>query len=65
LTAANIRELVLTMARENRSWGYTRIQGTLANLRHEVGRATIAFRAILESAGVEPLRLPARLWAAA
>src|SRR5207253_1947459 len=24
LTAANIRELVLTMARENRSWGYTR-----------------------------------------
>ena len=36
----DIRELVLRMARENRSWGYTRIQGALANLRHEVGRGT-------------------------
>lgn len=30
------------MALENRSWGYTRIQGALANLQHEVGRGTIA-----------------------
>jgi transposase InsO family protein len=52
LTAANIRELVLTMARENRSWGYTRIQGALANLRHEVGRGTIA--KILREAGMDP-----------
>src|SRR5258707_10048431 len=29
------------MARENRSWGYTRIQGALANLRHEVGSGNI------------------------
>jgi len=41
-TAANIRELVLRMARENPSSGYTRIQGALANLRHEIGRGTIA-----------------------
>ena len=33
-----IRELVLTMAKENSSWGYTRICGALANMGHEVGR---------------------------
>ncbi len=51
-TAADIRELVLRMARENRSWGYTRIQGALADLRHEVGRGTIAN--ILREAGLDP-----------
>jgi len=40
------------MARENRSWGYTRIQGALRNLGYEVGRGTVA--AILKSAGLEP-----------
>ena len=29
---AEIREWVVRMATENRSWGYTRIQGALANL---------------------------------
>jgi transposase InsO family protein len=52
LTAADIRELVVKMARENRSWGYTRIQGALANLKHEVGRTTIA--TILREAGLDP-----------
>jgi transposase InsO family protein len=52
VTAAGIRELILKMARENRSWGYTRIQGALANLRHEVGRGTIA--KILREAGLDP-----------
>ena len=51
-TPTEIRELVLKMARENRSWGYTRISGALANLRHEVGRGTIA--KILQEAGVGP-----------
>lgn len=51
-TAADLRELILRMARENRSWGYTRIQGALANLRHEVGRGTIA--KILREAGIDP-----------
>ena len=30
-TSGDLRELILKMARENRSWGYTRIQGALAN----------------------------------
>ena len=38
-------------AQENRSWGYTRIQGALANLTHEVGRGTIA--KILQEAGID------------
>src|SRR5882757_2074505 len=37
-----IVNLVLRMALENRSWGYTRIRGALANLGHQVGRGTIA-----------------------
>jgi hypothetical protein len=37
-----IVNLVLRMALENRSWGYTRIQVAMANLGHEVGRGTIA-----------------------
>lgn len=51
-TRVDIRELVLRMATENRSWGYTRIQGALANLRHEVGRGTIA--KILREGGLDP-----------
>jgi hypothetical protein len=39
---AEIREWVVRMATENRSWGYTRIQGALANLDHHVSRGTIA-----------------------
>jgi len=51
-TAADTRELILKMARENRSWGYTRIQGALANLRHEIERSTIA--KVLKEAGLDP-----------
>ena len=49
---AAIRQLVVRMARENRDWGYMRIQGALANLGHEVGRGTIA--AILKQHGLDP-----------
>jgi hypothetical protein len=49
---AEIQQLVVRMATENRDWGYTRIQGALANLGHEVGRGTIA--AILKQHGIEP-----------
>jgi putative transposase len=47
-----IRDLVLRMARENPRWGYTRIQGALWNLGHEVGRSTV--QRILEEHGLDP-----------
>jgi hypothetical protein len=39
---AEIRRLVVRMARENPSWGYTRIQGALKNVGHRVARSTMA-----------------------
>jgi hypothetical protein len=36
-----IRQLVVRMATENPTWGYTRIQGALKNVGHCVGRSTI------------------------
>jgi putative transposase len=47
-----IVNLVLRMAFENRPWGYTRIQGALDNLGHEVGRRTIAN--VLREYGIDP-----------
>jgi putative transposase len=37
-----IRTLVVRMARENLSWGYSRIRGAVENLGHRVGRTTVA-----------------------
>lgn len=48
-----IRELCFRMAAENPGWGYSRIQGALANLGHGVGRSTI--RRILKEHGLEPV----------
>src|SRR5437867_3623797 len=39
---AEIRRLIVRMAEENPTWGYTRIRGALKNLGHHVGRSTIA-----------------------
>src|SRR6266700_620687 len=47
-----LQQLVVRMARENRHWGYRRIQGALANLGHEVARGTIAN--ILKEHNLEP-----------
>jgi putative transposase len=47
-----IRALIVRMATENRDWGYTRIQGALANVGHRVARGTIAN--ILREHGLEP-----------
>ena len=44
--------LVVRMATENRKWGYTRIQGAMANLGYKLGRGTI--RRILKDHGIEP-----------
>jgi transposase InsO family protein len=41
-TSDKIEELVLQLARENRSWGYRRIVGALSNLGHEVSHQTVA-----------------------
>ncbi len=49
---AQIQALIVRMATENRDWGYTRIQGALANLDHRIARATIAN--ILRDHGLEP-----------
>src|SRR5258705_9255178 len=48
-----IRRLVVRMAEENPSWGYTRIQGALKNVGHRVGRSTI--RLFLKAAGLPPV----------
>src|SRR5207237_7859218 len=40
------------MAEENRSWGYRRIQGALANLGHDLAHNTV--RNILKRRGIEP-----------
>ena len=42
----------MRLANENRSWGYRRIQGALANLGHDIGRGTIA--EILTRNGIDP-----------
>src|SRR4029077_11749606 len=51
-TIRTITELIVRMALENPRWGYTRIQGALGNLGHEVGRGTMAN--VLKREGIEP-----------
>jgi hypothetical protein len=50
---AEIRRLVVRMAEENPTWGYTRIQGALKNVGHLVGRSTIA--RLLKAQGLPPV----------
>ena len=45
--------MVVRMAEENPTWGYTRIRGALKNLGHRVGRSTIA--RILKAQGIAPV----------
>ena len=47
-----ISALIVRMAQDNPGWGYTRIQGALANLGHRVGRGTVAN--VLKRSGIEP-----------
>ena len=51
-TAAEVEQLVIQMAEQNRDWGYRRIQGALSNLGHKLAGSTIAD--ILKRHGIEP-----------
>ena len=57
---AHLRALVIRMATDNPTWGYTRIQGALKNLGHRVGRSTIA--RILRAEGIPPGRQRPMAW---
>jgi transposase InsO family protein len=49
---AELRKLVLRMARENMTWGYRRIHGELCRLGYKIGASTVW--SILQRAGVDP-----------
>ena len=51
-TRGELAALVVRMATENRGWGYTRIQGAMANLGYKPGRGMV--RRILQEHGIEP-----------
>ncbi len=51
-TAKDIRELIVRVAQENPTWGYTRLRGALKNLGHELGRNTI--KRLLAEHGIAP-----------
>jgi transposase InsO family protein len=51
-TASQLAALVVRMASENPTWGYTRIRGALQNVGHTLGRNTIA--RILAEHGLDP-----------
>src|SRR5450830_348308 len=59
-----VEELIVRMAEENRSWGYDRIVGALANLGHEVSDQTVGN--ILRRHGLPPApeRKHTTTWAA-
>jgi len=48
-----IEKLIVRMARDNRTWGYDRIVGALANLGHEVSDQTVGN--LLKRSGLEPV----------
>ena len=54
--AIDVEQLVVRMARENPTWGYTRLVGALDNLGHQLGRNTV--KRVLRRHGLEPA--PAR-----
>ncbi len=51
-TAKDISALIVRIAQDNPSWGYTRLRGALKNLGYELGRTTI--KRILTEHGIAP-----------
>jgi hypothetical protein len=47
-----LSSLIVRMATENPTWGYTRTQGALRNLGHDVARSTVA--KVLKANGIPP-----------
>jgi len=62
LTKLEIIKLVVQMALDNETWGYTRIRDSVDNLGHEICRDTVAN--ILKNHGIEPApeRGPRTTW---
>jgi len=58
-----IEALIIQLAKENRSWGYDRIAGAMANLGHKVSDQSVAN--ILKRNGLEPVkeRKKGKTWA--
>jgi len=52
MTPREVPEVVVRMAGENPTWGYTRIRGALSNLGHHIARNTV--KRILNDHGIEP-----------
>ena len=52
MTSRAVAELVVRMAGENPTWGYTRVRGALANLGHHIARNTV--KRILHDHGIAP-----------
>ena len=59
---AEVRALVLDLARDNPGWGYTKIRDALRGLKIEIGSTTVA--SLLGEAGMEPApeRIRKRTW---
>ena len=52
MTPWEVAELVVRMASENPTWGYTRIRGALLNLGHKIARTTV--KRVLHDHGIDP-----------
>jgi hypothetical protein len=51
-TAAAVKKLVLTMTKDNPTWGHGRIQGELVKLGHQIASSTVW--EIPHAAGIDP-----------
>ncbi len=61
-TPQEVVDLVLQFARENPDWGYDRIVGALANLKHNISDQTVGN--LLKAHGIEPAPKRHTTWAA-